>query len=179
MEGLIDGYELLSSPIAGASSPTPSSTSSDVLIDFSTQKTTEKWKIRRACVCTHICKHSEKAFTKEMKVKVDGDKRNTIKMTLKLIPAGDGRDTDSSCTLIVSINVSKKLEYLKGTAMLLLRIKATFDPPEEFETTKIFKKPLQNFIVNDFLPHEVIKNSHSTHLNIHTEACLCYDAAPV
>ena len=136
-------------------------------------KTTLSWKIKREEIGTHILKHTNKSFAKELKMKVDGYRCRPVKLAFKLHPNGIGHDTGNAMTLEVTVTVKQRCSELKEMAQLKMNIKTQIG--KEFISVKELTQRLENFLVHDFLPHEVVQQTHGKYAEIEFEGSISFD----
>ena len=136
-------------------------------------KTTLLWKIKREEIGTHILKHTNKSFAKELKMKVDGYRCRPVKLAFKLHPNGIGHDTGNAMTLEVTVTVKQRCSELKEMAQLKMNIKTRIG--KEFISVKELTQRLENFLVHDFLPHEVVQQTHGKYTEIEFEGSISFD----
>ena len=139
------------------------------------------WKVKRLNLCEHICKHSTKDISKELKL--SGGRQGTprrsksgcdpVKLTFRLYPYGFGRDEGSFMSMRVCVRVDPKM-YLKDMAVVHLKI-TTKLPPGGFITVRTASNCLEDFVLNDFIPHDIIINQSSKNVEFLIEAYLTYD----
>ena len=164
--------------------PSPLKSSSKQVPEFDSSVEAMKltWKLKRLYLCELICKHSPKDFSKELKLsnahrgtpkrrrRSSGD---PVKLTFHLYPHGFGRDEGSFMSMRVCVRVDSKM-YLKDMAAVHLRI-TTKLPPSEFVTVRTTSNSLEDFVLNDFIPHDIIINQTSKNVEFLIEAYLTYD----
>ena len=136
-------------------------------------KATLSWKMKREDIGTHIVKHTKKMFTKDFRLKVDGYRCRPVKLALRLYPNGISHDTSNAMTLEVLVTVERRCSELKEMARLRMNVKILIG--EEFLSVKELKQPLENFTVHDFLPHEIVTQTHARHIEMQFEGFLSYD----
>ena len=91
----------------------------------------------------------------------------------RLYPYGFGRDEGSFMSMRVCVRVDPKM-YLRDMAIVHLKI-TTRLPPGEFVTVRTASNSLEDFVLNDFIPHDVIINQGSKNVEFLIEAYLTYD----
>ena len=136
-------------------------------------KTSLSWKIKREEIGTRILKHMNKSFTKELKMKVDGYRCKPVKLAFRLHPNGIGHDSGNAMTLEVAVTVRQRCSELKEMAQLRMDIKTQIG--QEFVSVKELTQRLENFLVHDFLPHEIIQQTHAKYTEIEFEGCIIFD----
>ncbi len=104
-------------------------------------------------------------------MKVGGAK---VKIALKLYPNGLRADTNNSMTLGILI---ESVPQVQDTAMINLTLLTRIGPEdqEEFLSSKELKRNLENFVVYDFMPHEIVKCCHAKYVEIFVSAHLVFD----
>jgi len=115
----------------------------------------------------HITKQTKKTFTNDFRVKVDGYRGRPVKLELRLCPNGIGCDVDNSMTLEVLVTVERRCLELKEIAQLRMNVKIVIG--KEWVFVKELTQHLENFIVYDFLPHEIITQTHARHIDMQFE----------
>lgn len=118
-------------------------------------------------ILTLITKHTKKTFTKDFRVMVDGYQGRPVKLALNLYPNGVGRDADKAMTLEVLVKVERRCSELKEMAQLRLSINILIG--KNLVSAKQPTQPLEDFIVYDFLPHEIITQTHARHIDMQFE----------
>ena len=93
---------------------------------------------------------------------MDGYRGRPVKLVLRLHPNGIGRDVNNSMTLEVLVMVRQRCSELKEIARLRMNVKIVIG--EELVSVKELTQHLENFTVHDFLPHEIITQTHSRQL---------------
>ena len=136
-------------------------------------KATLSWRMKREEIGTHIVKHTKKTFTKDFRLKVDGYRSRPVKLVLRVSPNGVGHDRGNAMSLEVLVTVERRYSELKEMARLRMNVKILIG--EEFISVKELNQPLENFTVHDFLPHEIITQTHARHVEMQFEGCLSYD----
>jgi hypothetical protein len=68
--------------------------------------------------------------------------------------------------------------YLKDVATVHLKV-TTRLPPGEFVTVRTAANSLEDFVLNDFIPHDIIINQTSKMVEFLIEAYLTYDGGKV
>ena len=143
------------------------------------------WKVKRLNLCELICKHSSKDVSKELKLysACQGTPRRNrrsgdpVKLTFHLYPYGFGRDEGSFMSMRVCVRIDPKM-YLKDMATIHLKI-TTRLPPGEFVTVRTASNSLEEFVLYDFIPHDIIINQGSKNVEFLIEAYLTYDSVQV
>ena len=95
----------------------------------------------------------------------------------RLYPYGFGRDEGSFMSMRVCVRVNPKM-YLRDMAIVHLQI-TTRLPPGEFITVRTASNSLEDFILNDFIPHDIVINQGSKNVEFLIEAYLTYDGLKV
>ena len=106
-------------------------------------------------------------------MKVDGYKCKPVKLVFKLHPNGIGHDTGNAMTLEVTVTVKQGCSELKEMAQLKMNIKIQIG--DEFISVKELTQRLENFLVHDFLPHEVVQQTHGKYTGIEFEGSISFD----
>ena len=106
-------------------------------------------------------------------MKVDGYRCKPVKLAFKLHPNGIGHDTGNAMTLEVTVTVKQGCSELKEMAQLKMNIKTQIG--EEFISVKELTQRLENFLVHDFLPHEVVQQTHGKYTEIEFVASISFD----
>ena len=140
------------------------------------------WKVKRLALCDPICKHSSKEVSKDFRMsgsharvrRRSGGPGDHIKLTFRLSPYGLGKDTGSFMSMKVCVHVDEKASQLREMAVLHLRI-TTKLPPTEFITVRDASNSLEDFVINDFIPHDIIINHGSKSVEFMIEAYLTHD----
>ena len=96
-----------------------------------------------------------------------------MKLTFRLYPYGFGRDEGSFMSMKVCVRVDPKM-YLKDMATVHLKV-TTRLPPGEFVTVRTAANSLEDFVLNDFIPHDIVINENSKIVEFLVEAYLTYD----
>ena len=135
------------------------------------------WKLNRKEICSFADRQSNRVFSKEFKLQVDGCGSKPVKLILKLHVSGLGHDKGNAVSLGVLVKVEERCRQLKDTAMLNLLVATRMGKvgQEEFISGKETKKPLDNFVLNDFMPHEVLRQCQSNFIEMEAEAFLTFD----
>jgi len=123
--------------------------------------------MKRIEILTLITKRTKKTFTKDFRVMVDGHQGRPVKLVLNFYPNGVGRDADKAMTLEVLVKVERKCSELKEIAQLKLNSNTVIG--KKLVSAKQLTRPLENFIVYDFLPHEIITQTHARHIDMQFE----------
>ena len=92
--------------------------------------------------------------------------------TLVLSPS-IGHDTGNAMTLEVTVTVKQGCSELKEMAQLKMNIKTQIG--EEFISVKELTQRLENFLVHDFLPHEVVQQTHGKYTEIEFVGSISFD----
>lgn len=98
---------------------------------------------------------------------------NNVKLTFHLAPYGVGPDSGRFMSMKVSVHVDQKCPQLKEMALLHLKITTTL-PHTDFVTVKTVSNQLEDFVVNDFVPHEIIINQACKNVDFSIEAYLTF-----
>ena len=77
----------------------------------------------------------------------------------------------------VCVRVDPKM-YLKDMATVHLKV-TTRLPPGEFVTVRTAANSLEDFVLNDFIPHDIIISQTSKNVEFLIEAYLTYDSVTV
>ncbi len=133
------------------------------------------WKLKREELCKSVFSHKQKCYTKDFMMKVDGAKSKPVKVTLKLYANGIESDTNNSMTMGVLVTAEEV--QVRDTAMLNLTLLTRMGPEEqeEFISSKEVRESLGNFVIYDFMPHEVLKRCHSKYVEIVPSVHLTFD----
>ena len=154
--------------------------------DSTVDATKLSWKVKRLQLCEIICKHSARDVSKELKLcttRRGTTRRNRrpgcdpVKLTFRLYPYGFGRDEGSFMSMRVCVRVDSKM-FLKDVAKVHLKV-TTRLPPGEFVTVRTASNSLEDFVLNDFIPHDIIINESSKIVEFLIEAYLTYDGISV
>ena len=157
--------------------------------DSKVQATSVTWKVKRLNLCEGICKHSSRSLTKDVKLpctqwstprKCRRLRKNCdpIKLTFHLTPYGIGQDQGSFMTVAVGVHVDRECPQLKEMATLHLKITSRF-PPTEFVTVKTAANRLEDFVLYDFIPHDVVINQNSKNVELCIQTYLTFVNAGV
>ena len=142
------------------------------------------WKEKRLHLCDCICKHSSKMMSKEMKISCSQQgapkkgrklgKGCDVKLTFRLCPYGVGPDEGRFMSMKVGVHVDHKCPQLKDMARLHLKI-TTRLPSTEFVSVRTATNHLEDFVINNFIPHEVVINQYSKCIEFAIETYLNFD----
>ena len=110
-------------------------------------------------------------------MKVDGYRSKPVKLAFKLRPNGIGHDTGNAMTLEVTVTVKQGCSELKEMAQLKMNIKTQIG--EEFISVKELTQRLENFLVHDFLPHEVVQQTHGKYTEIEFEGSISFNIVDI
>lgn len=142
------------------------------------------WKVKRLHLCDYICKHSTKTISKDIKISCCQQgtakkgrklgKTCDVKVTFHLSPYGVGPDEGRFMSLEVGVRVDHKCPQLKDMATLHLKI-TTRLPSTEFVSVRTATNPLEDFVINNFIPHEVVINQNSKFIEFVVETYLNFD----
>ena len=152
--------------------------------DPSVESTKVVWKVKRLTLCERICKHSSKVVTKDVKLLVSNARsrkaRNLgrtcdyVKLVFQLCPYGIGKDESSFMSMKVGVRLDQKCAHLREMATLHLKITTSL-PPTDFVTVKTASGSLEDFVINDFIPFDVVINQDSKNVEFLIEAYLNFD----
>lgn len=142
------------------------------------------WKEKRLHLCDCICKHSSKTISRDMKISCSQQgaakkcrklgKACDVKLTFRLCPYGVGSDEGRFMSMKVCVHVDRKCPQLKGMATLHLKI-TTRLPSTEFVSVRTATNQLEDFVINNFIPHEVVINQSSKCIEFAIETYLNFD----
>ena len=171
---------------AGGSLPSSRPSRYTPEFDSSVNSTKFTWKEKRLHLCEYICKHSHKTLSKDVKLSstrqgAGAAKRcrrqgrcDGIKLTFHLSPYGIGCDEGRFMSMKVGVRVDHKCPQLKEMATLHIKI-TTKLPATEFVSVRTASNRLEDFTITNFIPHEVIINQYSKHVEFVIEAYLNFD----
>ena len=153
--------------------------------DPSVESTKITWKVKRLTLCEYICKHSSKVVTKDIKLPTSSSgssKRHrnlrrrcdNVKLVFQLCPYGIGKDESSFMSMRVCVNLDQRCAPLRDMATVHLKITASL-PPTDFVTVKTASNALEDFVINDFIPFDVIINTNAKNVEFTIEAYLNFD----
>ena len=102
---------------------------------------------------------------------------DSVKLTFRLYPYGFGRDEGSFMSMRVCVRVDPRM-YLRDMATVHLKVTTRF-PPGEFVTVRTAANSLEDFVLNDFIPHDIVISETSKTVEFLIEAYLTYDNVTV
>ena len=98
-----------------------------------------------------------------------------ITLTFVLTPNGLNDNTGCCMTMTVKVDVNKRSKQMREMAQLHLRITSQTEGGTEFLSAKTERNKLETFVIYDFLPHSIVKDSHAKHVEFCVEAYLTHE----
>ena len=150
--------------------------------DSAINSTKVMWKVKRLNLCEIICKHSGKDVSKDLKLSSTSHGtpnrcrkfgNNGVKLVFHLYPYGFGPDEGRFMSMRVCARVDQEM-YLKDVATVHLKV-TTKLPPGEFVTVRTAANKLEDFVLSNLIPHDIIINQSSKNVEFLIEAYLTYD----
>lgn len=140
-----------------------------------------EWCISRTELGERIIRHSNKAFIKgQFSLSADGIKwrfKKPVTLVFKLYPDGIGQDENQSVSLEVLVECRSSDLKLLGT--LNLDVLTSMQERREFVSSKSIQNPLKNFVIHDFLPHEVVTHGKCQFIHFTVEAFISFGAPDI
>ena len=119
------------------------------------------WELKKESLSKSISKQKKKPVTKDFKIRADGYKSKYIKLKFILQPFGSTYGKRTSAILEVSVSELTYTDRL-NLAIIVLTNKGRISCKHFCEQG--------NFVISDFIPHEVIQDSETEFITVQADA---------
>ena len=126
------------------------------------------WELKKESLSKSISKQKKKSVTEDFKIRADGYKSKYIKLKFILQPFGSTYGKRTSATLKVSVSQLTCTDRL-NLAIIVLTNKGRISCKHFCEQG--------NFVISDFIPHEVIQDSETEFITVQADAYITHETA--